>query len=54
MASAQHCTEAGGKLAGVAGLGQIVIGAQLQAQDTVQGFAAGRKHHHRKLGVLAT
>ena len=52
MAAAQHGAQAGGQLAGVAGLGQIVIGAQLQAQDAVQRFASGREHQHRQIRVV--
>ena len=54
VAAAQHGAQAGGQLAGVAGLGQIVIGAQLQAQDAVQRFATRRQHQHRQIGVVVT
>jgi len=41
MAAAQYRAQAGGQLTGVARFGQIVIGAQFQAQNPVQRFAAG-------------
>jgi len=41
VAAAQYSPQTGGQFAGVAGFGQIVIGAQLEPENTVQGFAAG-------------
>ncbi|MCY1425856.1 hypothetical protein D9M71_416610 [compost metagenome] len=53
MAATQHGAQAGCQFPRVAGFGQVVVGAQLQAEDAVQGFATGGKHQHRQLGMVA-
>ena len=39
MAAAQHGAQACGQFAGVAGFGQVIVGAQFEAEDAVQRFA---------------
>jgi hypothetical protein len=54
MAAAQHGTQACGQFAGIAGLGQVVVGTQLQTEDAVQRLTACREHEYRELRVIGT
>jgi hypothetical protein len=49
-APAQHGADARQQLARLKGLGQVVVGAQLQADDAVHRVALGGEHQHRHLG----
>jgi hypothetical protein len=44
LAAAQHGADAGQQLARIARLGQVVVGAQFQADDAVGLLAHGRQH----------
>ena len=50
---AQNRANAGGQLSRVERLGQVVVGAELQADDAVHIFAAGREHDDRHFAFLA-
>ena len=49
----QHGANARQQLARLKGLGQVVIRAQLQADDAVHCVALGREHEHRHAGGCA-
>ena len=53
QAAAQHGTQACGEFAWITGFGQVVIGAQFEAEDAVQWLATGGEHQYRQLWVLA-
>ncbi|MCY1433385.1 hypothetical protein D9M71_494120 [compost metagenome] len=53
VATAQDCAQAGGQFPWVAGLGQVIVGAEFQAEDTVQRFAPGREHQYGQVRVIA-
>jgi hypothetical protein len=46
-AAPQYGAQACGQLAGVAGLGQIIVGAKLKTQDAIQRLTPGGEHQHR-------
>ena len=52
-AAAQHGLDAGHDLLGIEGLDNIVIGAQLQAQHLIEGFALGGEHDDGAIALLA-
>ncbi|MNH98493.1 hypothetical protein D3C73_512150 [compost metagenome] len=47
MTAPQYGAQAGCQFPWIARLGQVIVGAQFQAEDAVQGFAPGREHQHR-------
>jgi hypothetical protein len=49
----QHRLQARHQLARLEGLGQVVIGAQLQSDHAVHHFAAGSEHDDRQVAFLA-
>ena len=49
----QDGLDAGQQLAWLKGLGQIIVGAHLQANDAVHRVAFGREHQHRHLAHAA-
>lgn len=51
--AAQHGANAGRQLARVEGLGDVVIGAELETQDAVDVVAAGGEHDHGQVAVGA-
>ncbi len=53
VGSPQHGAQPCGEFARVAGLGQVVVGAQFQTEDAVQRLAAGGQHQHRQVGMVA-
>src|ERR1039458_9045163 len=53
LVAAQDGANAGGEFAGVEGLGQIIVGAEFQADDAVDILAAGGEHEHRDFGFEA-
>ncbi|MNP09640.1 hypothetical protein D3C76_1017540 [compost metagenome] len=53
VAAAQHGAQACRELAWITGLGQVVVGAEFQAEDAVQRFAACGEHQHRQVGMFA-
>ena len=52
VAAAQDSAQAGGQFARVTGFGQVIIGAQFEAENTVQRFATGRQHQHGQVRVV--
>ena len=50
-AAAQHGVDAGQQLARVEGLGQVVVGADLEADDAVDVLALGGEHDDRRAVV---
>jgi hypothetical protein len=51
-AATQHRAQAGSQFPRVTGLGQVIVGAQFQAEDAVQRLAPGRQHQHRQLRMV--
>ena len=51
--AAQNRADAGQQFAWLEGLGQIIVGADLQADDAVHRVALGGQHQHRYLGRRA-
>ena len=51
--AAQHGPDAGDKFAGIEGFGNIVVGADFEAEDAVHRFAAGGEQDHGNPGVGA-
>ena len=48
---AQHCPHPGYQFAGAEGLGDVVIGAQIQADESIRFGGLGREHDDRHLGL---
>ena len=53
LVAAQDGAHAGHQLARVEGLGQVIVGAQFQADDAVHVVGAGGQHEHRHVALLA-
>ncbi|SPO62188.1 protein of unknown function [Pseudomonas inefficax] len=51
--AAQHGVDTGQQFAGRERLGQVIVGAHFQADDTVGFVVAGGQHQHRGIAVLA-
>ena len=51
--AAENRVESGGKLARRTGLGNVVVGAELEADDAVDGIALGGEHENGKLALFA-
>ncbi len=52
VAAAQYRAQAGGQFPRITGLGQVIVCAQLQAQNPVQRLAACRQHQHWQVGMV--
>ena len=53
MTASEDGSEACGEFARIAGLGQVVVGTQLQAEDPVERFTPSRQHQHGQLRMIA-
>jgi hypothetical protein len=51
--AAQHGADAGNEFAGIKGLGNIVVGADFEAENAVHGFSAGGEKDDRNAGLGA-
>ena len=53
LTAAQHSSQTRGQFAWVAGLGQIVVGTEFEAENAIQRFATAGQHQHRQVRMFA-
>ena len=52
--AAQESTDPGEEFVEVVGLGEVVVGAGIEAGNTITGFDACREHQHRELAAFGS
>jgi hypothetical protein len=53
LRAAKHGTDAGDELAGIERLGNVIVSANFQAEDAIDGFSAGGEKNDGHAGVRA-